>query len=71
MTTGLAMKMQLDLAHLMRRHGYVAETINIPLAAAVDHAVEISGLASTTDIDLSRQKFRAYAFDNLCLTLSG
>ncbi|UQD70493.1 hypothetical protein JEY40_31720 [Bradyrhizobium japonicum] len=31
----------------------------------------LSGLASTVDVDLTRQKFRGWAFDNLCLLLKG
>ena len=29
------------------------------------------GLAATTDVDLGHQKFRGWAFTNLCTTLSG
>ena len=68
--SGEAMAMQLELASLMRRHGYTAKPHIVPLAAPSDHAVEISGLAATTDIDLGRQKFRGWAFSNPCLLLS-
>ena len=72
--TGLAMQMQLQLKTLMRKHGITPKPILVPLSpppAVDDCAIDITGYASTTDVDLSRQKFRAYAFSNLCLYLKG
>lgn len=70
--TGSAMQMQLTLSSLMRRHGAIgAKPCIIPLASPIDGPIDVSGLASTTDIDLTRQKFRGWAFSNLCLYLKG
>ena len=69
--TGNAMRMKLELAALMQKHGYAVEPHFIKSTAPVDYPLDVSGLASTTDIDLGRQKFRGWAFDNLCLALKG
>ena len=66
-----ALQMRCDVAKLMRARGVSLEPQRIALAAPVSHTVELTGLAATTDIDLGRQKFRGWAFTNLCLTLSG
>jgi len=69
--TVTAMQMQLQVKQLMRDRGITLKPYFVPLSAPTDYPVEIEGLASTTDVDLSRQKFRAYAFCNLFLTLKG
>lgn len=67
-----ALAMQIELKRLALRHDAAEpKPCFVPLAAPVDYVIEITGLASTTDIDLSRQRFRAYAFNNPCLLLSG
>ena len=71
MTSGLAMQMQLELSALMRRHGFAPRPSAVALSAPLDHIVDVVGYAATTDIDFTRQRFRAYAFNNLCLTLKG
>jgi hypothetical protein len=71
MSTGLALQMQLELSRLSKRHGVAPKPHFVALADPVDGPVTVTGLASTTDIDVARQKFRAYAFDNLCLHLKG
>jgi hypothetical protein len=67
--SGLALKMQMELKALMRRHGYEAKQQNVALSAPVDGPLDLSGLASTTDIDLSRQRFKPYAFNNPAIAL--
>lgn len=70
--TGNAVRMELEIAHLARRHGVTLKSARIiPLSAPIDYTADIEGLASTVDVDLGRQKFRAWAFSNLCLTISG
>lgn len=70
--TAKALEMQIQLKQLMRQHGITPKPVFVPLAppqSGDDGAIDITGYASTTDIDLSRQKFRAYAFNHPCLLL--
>lgn len=69
--SGEAFQMRVQLAKLASRHKIAPRPTIIPLTAPVDHALTMDGLASTTDIDLERTKFRAYAFCNPCLLFKG
>jgi hypothetical protein len=69
MTTGLALRMQVELAALMRERGVSIASHPVALADPVDHDVELHGLAATVDVDLTHQKFRGWAFENLCILL--
>ena len=61
-TTGNAVRMQMDLNALIKARGVEKLAPKfLPLLDPVDHDVEVSGLASTTDVDLSHQKFRGWA----------
>jgi len=71
MTAGLAMQMKLDLARLAVTHGIATKPVTVPLSAPTDGPMTLTGLASTIDVDLTRQKFRGWAFDNPCLLLKG
>ena len=66
-----AFEMQLELKALLKQRGIRLKPQFIPLAAPVGHAVCVEGRASTSDIDLARQRFKPWAFTNLCLFLSG
>ena len=70
--SGEAFTLRLKLAKLMQRHGIAPPaSFSVPLFDPVDGPLTLAGLASTSDIDFGRQKFRPYCFDNLCLTLKG
>ncbi|AJA61041.1 MULTISPECIES: hypothetical protein [Bradyrhizobium] len=69
--SGEAFQMRVQLAKLASRYKIAPRPTLIPLTAPVDHALTVDGLASTTDIDLERTKFRAYAFCNPCLLFKG
>jgi hypothetical protein len=69
MTSGLALQMQLELSRLGKRHGVAPKPHFVALADPIDGPVAVTGFASTTDVDVVRQKFRAYAFNNPCLYL--
>lgn len=69
--SGEAFQMRVQLAKLACHYKIAPRPTIIPLTAPVDHALTMDGLASTTDIDLERTKFRAYAFCNPCLLFKG
>ena len=60
--TGKALEMKLALHRLHRKHGIAPDIFMVPLTAPTAHPTVLTGYASTTDIDLTRMKFRAYAF---------
>ena len=62
MTTGQALKMKVELAALMRRHGITQVPYSLPLAPATPCPMTLSGFASTNDIDAERMRFRGFAF---------
>ena len=55
-----ALEMRLTVKHLMRRHGIAPEPCIVPLTVPVAHPMTLDGLASTTDLDLDRVRFRCY-----------
>jgi hypothetical protein len=61
MTMGVAMQMQWQLRQLMQKHGIAPEPCIVPLTVPVAHPMTLDGLASTTDLDLDRVRFRRYA----------
>ena len=68
--TGEAFQMRYRLARLAEQHGITPGAVTVPLSDPIDHPVIVEGFASTTDVDLTRQKFRPYAFINPCTMLS-
>ena len=69
--TARALQMQLDLGSLMKARGLNFCPKSLPLVNGDDRTITVFGLASTVGVDLSFQKFRGWAFDNLCTTLRG
>jgi hypothetical protein len=64
MSHGRALKMMLELSRLLKLERDVDHAI-MPLAPPADTPMILSGLASTTDVDRERVRFRARAFDNV------
>ncbi len=60
--TANALEMTLQLRRLQQRHNIPSDIYVAPQAAAVPHPMVLEGYASTCDIDLTRTKFRPYAF---------
>ena len=60
--SGKALEMNLRLKHLMRKYGTSIEPHILPLNDPMSGDVMVEGFASTTDVDLDRVSFRAYAF---------
>ena len=62
MVHGQALRMRLELQRLAQRHGVVlADAVTLPLVSYSDHDLIVEGYASTSDIDLTRMKFRSHA----------
>jgi hypothetical protein len=59
--TGEAFSMQIQLARLARQYNVATEPRRIPLLDPIDGEIIVQGLASTTDLDLDRVRFRRYA----------
>ena len=63
MTTGLALRMKMELHALAQKHGVFAQpSAPLPMSAATSCAQLLSGYASTRDVDHERMKFRGHAF---------
>ena len=63
MTTGLALKMRVELHALAQKHGvFPRPSAPLPLSPPTSCSQLISGLASTGDIDHERMRFRGHAF---------
>jgi hypothetical protein len=70
--SGEALAMRVQLARLQQRFNIAPAPVLIPLRQdTIDGPVILEGLASTGDVDLTRMKFRGYAFINHCTYLSG
>lgn len=65
------MAMRLELARLASLHGVAHRPHIIALSPPTAGPMTLTGLASTIDVDLTRQKFRGWAFTNPCLLMSG
>ena len=57
-----ALAMRLKLERLRRHHGHQLQPVTVPLAQPTARAQVLTGRASTTDVDLQRQRFRGWAF---------
>jgi hypothetical protein len=61
-TVGQAMRMKVELARLVTKHGVApSPPVTIPLAPPVDGPVILSGYCSTPHVDLERVRFRPFA----------
>jgi hypothetical protein len=66
MTTGLAMKMRVELAALARRHGTPPHAAHqLPLHPPSSRPVHICGIAASNSLDNERMKFRPWALSFL------
>ena len=62
---GKGLELQLRIKRLMRQHGIeqtVWDLCHVPMVASVEQPQILTGYASTTHLDRSRMRFRAYAF---------
>ena len=64
MTTGLALKLKLELARLRAEHGLAdrAEPLVLPLTEASVGPMIFEGRAATSDVDRERMKFQPFCF---------